>query len=57
MSRSLWQEYFDFLNGKINDKAMKDIASMGVAYMFDSAKKEGRKVCISGQGGDETISD
>lgn len=57
MSKSLWQEYYDFLKGKINELAMKDIASMGVAYMFDTATKEGRKVCISGQGGDEIISD
>lgn len=57
MSKELWQEYYDFLKGKINDKAMKDIASMGVAYMFNTAKQEGRNVCISGQGGDEIFSD
>jgi asparagine synthetase B (glutamine-hydrolysing) len=57
MSQELWQKYYDFLKGKINDKAMADIASMGVAYMFETAKDEGRKVCISGQGGDEIISD
>lgn len=57
MSKELWQIYYDFLNGKINDVAMKDKASMGVAYMFDTAKKEGRKICISGQGGDEIHSD
>jgi asparagine synthetase B (glutamine-hydrolysing) len=57
MSKELWQKYYDFLKGKINEKAMKDIASMGVAYMFDTAKKEGRTICISGQGGDEIISD
>lgn len=57
MSKQLWQQYYDFLNGKINKRAMKDIASMGVAYMFDTAQKEGRSVCISGQGGDEIISD
>jgi len=57
MTKLLWKGYFDFLLGKINEKAQKDIASMGVAYMFDTAKKEGRTVCISGQGGDEIISD
>jgi len=57
MDEDLWQGYYDFLKGKINDKAMKDIASMGVAYMFETAKREGRTVCISGQGGDEIISD
>lgn len=57
MDKKLWLSYFNFLNGKINETAMKDIASMGVAYMFDSAKKEGRTICISGQGGDEIISD
>lgn len=57
MSKELWQEYYNFLKGKINEVAMMDIASMGVAYMFDTATKEGRKVCISGQGGDEIISD
>jgi asparagine synthetase B (glutamine-hydrolysing) len=30
---------------------------MGVAYTFETAAKEGRTICISGQGGDETISD
>lgn len=57
MDKIKWQSYYDFLKGKINEKAMKDIASMGVAFMFETAKNEGRKVCISGQGGDEIISD
>lgn len=57
MNDDLWQGYYDFLKGKINDKALKDIASMAVAYMFESAKQEGRTVCISGQGGDEILSD
>lgn len=57
MDQPLWQRYHDFLEGKINPKALKDIASMGVAYMFDTAQKEGRTVCLSGQGGDEIISD
>ena len=57
MDEDLWQGYYDFLKGKINDVALKDKASMGVAYMFETAKGEGRKVCISGQGGDEIISD
>jgi asparagine synthetase B (glutamine-hydrolysing) len=30
---------------------------MGVAFMFDTAKKEGKSICISGQGGDELYSD
>jgi asparagine synthetase B (glutamine-hydrolysing) len=57
MSKELWQGYYDFLNGKINETAMKDKASMGVAYMFDTARKQGKSVCLSGQGGDEIISD
>ena len=57
MDEDLWQGYYDFLKGKINDKAMKDPASMGVAYMFETARDEKRRVCISGQGGDEIISD
>lgn len=57
MDEDLWQGYYDFLKGKINDIALKDKASMGVAYMFETAKEEGRKVCISGQAGDEINSD
>jgi len=57
MDKNLWKEYRVFLKGKINETAIKDKASMGVAYMMDTARKEGRKVCISGQGGDEIISD
>lgn len=57
MDKTLWQQYYDFLDGKINPLAMRDSASMGVAAMFDRAKREGRSVCISGQGGDEIISD
>lgn len=57
MDNDLWSSYRKFLKGKINEVAIKDKASMGVAYMMDSAQKEGRKVCISGQGGDEIISD
>lgn len=57
MSKDLWQKYYDFLKGKINKKAQADNASMGVAYMFETAKKEGCTVCISGQGGDEINSD
>ena len=57
MDEDLWQGYYDFLKGKINDVALKDKASMGVAYMFETAKYEKRKVCISGQAGDEIISD
>jgi len=57
MNKTLWQKYYDFLEGKINDKAIKDSASMGVAYMFETAKSEGRSICLSGQGGDEINSD
>ena len=57
MDDDLWQGYYDFLKGKINDVALKDKASMGVAYMFETARQEGRTVCISGQGGDEIVSD
>jgi len=57
MSNDLWKEYYYFLKDKINDKAIKDVASMGVAYMFETAKKEGMTVCLSGQGGDEIYSD
>ena len=57
MDNDLWQGYYDFLKGKINRLAMKDKASMGVAYMFETAKNEGRTVCLSGQGGDEIYSD
>ena len=57
MDEDLWQGYYDFLKGKINDVALKDKASMGVAYMFETAKGEGRTICISGQAGDEINSD
>jgi asparagine synthetase B (glutamine-hydrolysing) len=57
MNDDLWQGYYNFLKGKINDKAMHDHASMGVAYMFETAKDEGRTVCLAGQGGDEINSD
>lgn len=57
MDEDLWQGYYGFLKGKINDVALKDKASMGVAYMFETAKENGRTVCISGQGGDEIVSD
>jgi asparagine synthetase B (glutamine-hydrolysing) len=57
MDKDLWQKYYDFLKGKINDVALKDKASMGVAYTFETAKNEGRTICISGQAGDEINSD
>lgn len=57
MDDDLWQGYYDFLKGKINDKAMHDHASMGVAYAFETAKNEGHTVWLSGQGGDEINSD
>lgn len=57
MNERLWKTYYDFLKGKINDTALADKASMGVAYMFASAIGDKRNVCISGQGGDELYSD
>src|SRR3990167_1864647 len=57
MNRELWQKYYDFLNGKINKKAQADKASMCVAYMFDVARNEGRKISHSRQAGDEINSD
>jgi asparagine synthetase B (glutamine-hydrolysing) len=55
--RDDYKRLYSFLDGKINNLAMKDIASPGVAYMFESARKESKSVCICPQGGDETISD
>jgi len=57
MEKDTWQGYYDFLKGKINDTALADKASMGVANMFDSARTEGRRRCLSGQGADEILSD
>ena len=57
MPIELWQNYYDFLKGKINDKAQADIASMAVAYTFETAQKEGKTIFICGQGGDEILSD
>lgn len=57
MSDELWKKYYDFLKGKVNDKALADHASMAVAFTFDTAKKDGKSVFLAGQGGDEIISD
>jgi asparagine synthetase B (glutamine-hydrolysing) len=57
MSQQLWQQYYDFLKGKITEQNLRDPASMGVAYTFETAIKQGYKVFICGQGGDEIISD
>lgn len=57
MNKTLWQKYYNFLKGKINNKAMKDIASMAVAYMFETAKGDEKMVYLSGQGSDEIYSD
>jgi asparagine synthetase B (glutamine-hydrolysing) len=57
MSQELWRKYRDFLNGKITEQNMKDHASMGVAYTFETAISQGHNVFICGQGGDEIISD
>jgi asparagine synthetase B (glutamine-hydrolysing) len=48
---------YDFLKDKINPIALRDPASPAVAFMFESAAKEGRTICLCSQGGDETISD
>ncbi len=52
-----YNRLYNFLDGKINQVAMQDTASPGVAFMFENAVKEGRSVCLCSQGGDETISD
>jgi asparagine synthetase B (glutamine-hydrolysing) len=57
MDKKTWDKYYNFLSGKIDAVSLADTASMGVAQMFEAAKKEKRKVCICGQGGDEIISD
>jgi asparagine synthetase B (glutamine-hydrolysing) len=57
MSDELWKKYYSFLNGKINDKAMADHASMAVAFTFETAKNEGKTIFLASQGGDEIISD
>lgn len=57
MDKTLWKKYYDFLKGKINPLAMRDKASMAVAYTFETAINEGHKICISGQAGDEIMSD
>lgn len=57
MNQKLWQQYYDYLKGKINPIALTDSGSMGLAYLFDTAKKEGKSVFISGQGADEIFSD
>lgn len=57
MPKQDYDRLYQFLSDKINPVAMKDPASPGVAYMFESAQKEGRSICMCSQGGDETISD
>jgi len=57
MDQELWSNYYEKLKGNVNEKALTDIATPGVAYMFDLAKRGGRTVFLSGQGADETISD
>ena len=57
MGTSLYFKYKTFLDGKINDIAIRDKASTGIAYIFEIAKEEGRSVFLSGQGADEIYSD
>jgi len=57
MDKRLWKNYYNFLKGKINDKAINNKASMGIAYMFDIAREEGKTIFLSGQGSDEIYSD
>lgn len=57
LTKPTYDRHYHFLKGKINKIAQKDIASMGVSFMFEGAKANGRTVCISGQGGDEIVSD
>jgi len=57
MTVDQWKGYYNFLLGKITEQNQRDMASMGVAYTFDTANKQGYKVFICGQGGDEIISD
>lgn len=55
LDKPKFDSHYNFLKGKINPTALKDNASMGVASMFEWRKKG--DICISGQGGDEIISD
>jgi asparagine synthetase B (glutamine-hydrolysing) len=57
MEAGLFSQYKEFLRGKIDEANLNDIASMGLAYIFDTAIQDGYKTFISGQGGDEIISD
>lgn len=57
VDEAIFTRHFDFLKGKINETALQDTASMGVSFMFESARAQKRTVCISGQGGDEIVSD
>jgi len=56
MNQELWSYYYGKLKG-CSDKILADIASPGLAFMFNKASKEGRSVFIAGQGADEIISD
>lgn len=55
LDKPKFDNHYNFLKGKINPTALKDKASMGVANMFEWRKPG--DICISGQGGDEIISD
>lgn len=57
MTQELYQQYYNFLKGKINPLILTDRGAPGVAHIFDTAKKEGRSIYISNQGSDEIISD
>jgi len=57
LSSTQWKHYQEFLQDKIGEVALKDNASISTAVIFDLAKQEGLNTYISGQGGDEIISD
>lgn len=71
MSRKNYLKYKDLLSARLDDvnyrikrngkirreSILSDKASMGLAWMCDVAKKEGRTVYLSTQGADEIISD
>jgi hypothetical protein len=47
----------DFYSDDLKTSIRRDKASYGLAYICSLAKKDGRKIYISGQGADEIISD
>lgn len=58
MTKEEHDYYFNFLKSKkLSKEILDDVGSVGLAKMFDTASKEGRKVCIVNQGSDEIIAD